>query len=68
MIKSWLISFFIVLMFFIVYKLHLLTWLASSAAFWMAVILVLVTLAAAFLILGNPLKGMDGNDDEDTKK
>lgn len=67
MIKSWLISFFIVVMFFIVYKLNLLTWLASSAAFWTALSLVLIALAAAFLILGNPLKGMDDND-ENIKK
>lgn len=67
MIKSWLISVFIVFLFFIVYKTSLLTWLSSSSAFWTALGLVLIVLIAAFLILGNPFNGMDGND-KDTDK
>lgn len=63
MIKAWLVTFLIIILFAIAYAVDLFAFLASDAVMYIAVFLVAATLAAARIILGSPLK----QDDDDEK-
>ena len=56
MIKSWLISLFILLLLIGAYYINLFEWLAGTSAMLIGVGLVVVMLGVAFFVLGNPLK------------
>lgn len=66
MIKSWLISLLIILFFVLAYKINLFTILSSKSMFILASVVLGMALIAAFIILGNPLKGK--KDDETDQK
>ncbi len=64
MIKSWLITFLLLLLLIAAYRLELFEILASRGMFYTALFLVIITLIAAVKILGNPFGRVDDNDDE----
>lgn len=56
MLKSGCISFFILIIFVVAIYFEVFKWFASSYAFIIGIISLVIALGAAFLILGNPLK------------
>lgn len=65
MMKAWLVSVLIILIFVGVYVTDLFAILGSNTFKYIAVFLVVATLAAARIILGNPLKKDDKNEEND---
>ncbi len=64
MIKSWLITFLVLILFIAAFYVDLFGILASSGAFYTALGLVIIALVAAVKILGNPFGRVDDDDDE----
>lgn len=65
MAKAWLGTIIFLVFFWVAYQINLFGFLAGRAVFYVAIVILLVALAAAFIILGNPLarnKKDDGND------
>ena len=56
MLKSWLITLIVLFLLAAAYYFRLFDWLAGAQAKWLGFILVIIMLALAFIILGNPLK------------
>lgn len=63
MIKAWLVSLLIVILFAMAYAFDLFTFFTYKSVFYIAMALVFLMLVAARIILGNPLKE-DKKDDE----
>lgn len=65
MLKSWLITFVVLFLLVIAYKINLFGLLASAGFRIAAFVMVSVALATAVVVLGNPLKGLAKRTDED---
>lgn len=55
MLKSWFISFIVLILLALAYYVNLFDWLASGHAMWLGIVLVAIMLIIAFIVLGNPL-------------
>ncbi len=64
MIKSWLITFLVLILFAAAFYVDLFGLIASKGAFYTALVLVIIALLAAIKILGNPFGRVDDNDDK----
>ncbi len=65
MLKSWLITFVVLFLLVVAYKINLFAFFASSGFRIAAFVMVGAALTAAVIVLGNPLKGLAKRTDED---
>ena len=62
MIKAFVMTFLIMGLAYVFFEWKVLDFLSAESTFYVALFLLLAVLAVAFIILGNPLKGLKGND------
>lgn len=62
MIKAFIVTFLMLVVALLAYKSHMFDFLMSDWAFYIAAAGLSIVVVAAFIILGNPLKGLKQND------
>ncbi len=62
MIKAFLMTFLMAGLACLIFEGRVLDFLAAESTFYVALLLLIAVVAAAFIILGNPLKGLRHND------
>ncbi len=62
MIKAFVVTFLIMGLAYVFFEWKVLDFWSAESTFYVALFLLLAVLAVAFIILGNPLKGLKGND------
>ncbi len=62
MIKAFVVTFLLMGLAYVFFEWKVLDFWSAESTFYAALFLLLAVLAVAFIILGNPLKGLKGND------